>query len=216
MSVIFDLGGVLIDWDPRHLYRSLFPGDEPAMERFLGEICTPAWNHELDRGRPFAEAVAELVARHPEHRGMIEAYRARWIEMVAGPVAGTVAILEELDREGVPLWALTNWSAETFALVRDDPAYAFLGRFREIFVSGELRLAKPDPAIFRHVLAAIGAEPSRCLFVDDAPKNVAAAAELGIRTHRFTAPERLREELTGLGLLARTESASGAPGPRHR
>lgn len=201
-DVIFDLGGVLIDWDPRYLYRGMFAGDHSRMERFLAEVCTPAWNLELDRGRSFAEAVAELVERHPEHRAPIEAYHARWIEMVAGPIEGTVAILEDLDRRGVALWALTNWSAETFLLVRSDPAYAFLGRFRRIFVSGELRLIKPDPAIFRHVLDAIGAEPSSCLFIDDAEKNVAAADRLGLRTHLFTGPDALRADLTRRGLLA--------------
>lgn len=201
-DVIFDLGGVLIDWDPRHLYRGMFPGDEAGMERFLAEICTPAWNHELDRGRPFAEAVAELAERHPHHRERIAAYRGRWLEMVAGPLPETVAILKELDaRGGARLWALTNWSAETFALVRRDPAYAFLDRFREIFVSGELRLVKPDPAIFRHVLDAIGAESARTLFVDDAEKNVVAAAELGLLTHRFAGAPGLRADLVRLGLL---------------
>src|SRR5918911_3336816 len=114
-TVVFDLGGVLIDWDPRHLYRKLFAGDEPAMERFLAEVCTPGWNHALDAGQAFAEAVAELCSRHPRERERIEAYHRRWIEMVKGPIAPTVAILEELDGRGVPLWALTNWSSETFA-----------------------------------------------------------------------------------------------------
>ena len=106
--------------------------------------------------------------------------------MVAGPIPSTVAVLEELAAADVPLWALTNWSAETFALVRDDPAYAFLDHFRTIFVSGELRLIKPDPAIYRHVLGAIDAPAGSCLFIDDAPKNVAGAAALGIQTHQFT------------------------------
>ena len=201
LQVIFDLGGVLIEWNPRHLYRQLFAGDEAGMERFLAEICSPAWNHALDAGRPYAEAVAELTARHPHERLRIEAYQARWLEMVAGPIAPTVAVLERLDAAGVPLWALTNWSAETFALVRPDPAYAFLDRFRRIFVSGELRLAKPDPAIFRHMLAAIGAAPEACLLIDDAPRNVAAAAALGMRTHLFTDAAPLGRELARLGLL---------------
>ena len=201
LQAIFDLGGVLIDWNPRYLYRQLFAGDEAGMERFLAEICAPEWNHSLDEGRPYAEAVAELVARHPHERVQIEAYQERWVEMVAGPIAPTVALLARLDDAGVPLWALTNWSAETFALVRPDPTYAFLDRFRRIFVSGELRLAKPDPAIFRHVLAAIGAAPEACLFIDDAQRNVAAAAALGMRTHLFTDAAGLGQELARLGLL---------------
>lgn len=200
-QVIFDLGGVLIDWNPRYLYRQLFVGDEAGMERFLAEICSPAWNHALDAGRPYAEAVAELVARHPHERARIEAYQGRWLEMLAGPIAPTVALVERLDAAGVPLWALTNWSAETFALVRPDPAYAFLDRFRRIFVSGELRLAKPEPAIFQHVLAVIGTPPEDCLFIDDAQHNVAAAAALGMRTHLFTDAAGLGQELARLGLL---------------
>jgi 2-haloacid dehalogenase len=200
-NVIFDLGGVLIDWNPRYLYRGLFAGDDLAMERFLAEVCSPEWNHALDAGRPFAEAVAELSAAHPGHRERIEAYHRRWIEMVAGPIAPTVAILEELAAAGVPLWALTNWSSETFTLVRGDPAYAFLDRFRAIFVSGELRLVKPDPAIYRHVLESVGAAPHDCLFVDDAPRNVAAAEACGLRAHRFTDAASLRAGLEATGLL---------------
>jgi 2-haloacid dehalogenase len=201
LQVIFDLGGVLIDWNPRYLYRQLFAGDEAGMERFLAEVCSPEWNHALDAGRAYAQGVAELVRRHPQERERIEAYRERWLEMLAGPIAPTVALLERLDEAGVPLWALTNWSAETFALVRPDPAYAFLDRFRHIFVSGELGLAKPVAAIFRHVLEAIGAPPERCLFIDDAERNVAAAAALGMRAHRFTDAPGLGRELAGLGLL---------------
>lgn len=202
VAVIFDLGGVLIDWDPRHLYRELFAGDEAGMERFLGEVCTPAWNHELDRGGSFAEAIAELGARHPAQRAMIDAYHARWLEMVAGPIPGTVQILEELDAREVPLFAITNWSAETFALVRQDPTFAFLDRLRAIFVSGELRLVKPEPEIFRHAIAAIGAPPAACLFIDDIAANITAAAALGLATHHFTGPEALRADLARCGLLA--------------
>jgi 2-haloacid dehalogenase len=200
-QVIFDLGGVLIDWNPRYLYRGMFAGDEAGMERFLAEVCSPEWNLMLDAGRSFAEAVAELGERHPPERERIVAYHQRWLEMVAGPIPGTVAVLEELAAAGVPLWALSNWSAETFALVRDDPNYAFLRHFRTIFVSGELGLVKPDPAIYRHALAAIGSPATDCLFIDDAPKNVAAAAALGIHAHLFTRAELLRAELAALSLL---------------
>ena len=199
-TVIFDLGGVLIDWDPRYLYRSLF-ADEAAMERFLAEICSPEWNLSLDSGRSFAEAVAELSGRHPRERARIQAYHERWIEMIAGPIPETVAVLEELHAREVPLWALTNWSAETFRLVRHDPAYGFLNRFRQIFVSGELRMVKPDPAIYHHVLTEIGAPAQSCLFIDDSPKNVAAALALGLHGHRFVEASALRTELARAGLL---------------
>ncbi len=200
-TVVFDLGGVLIDWDPRHLYRKLFDDDEPGMERFLAEVTTSAWNLSLDAGKPFGEAVAELIAKHPGERARIEAYHARWIEMISGPIPGTVALLEGLAERKVPLYAITNWAAETFAIVRSDPAYAFLDLFREIYVSGELKMVKPEPAIFRHALARIGAEPGACLFIDDNEHNVEAARALGIEAHRFTAPEALADELRARGLL---------------
>ena len=200
-TVIFDLGGVLIDWDPRYLYRTLFVEDEPGMERFLAEVTTAAWNLQLDAGKPFAEGVTELIAQHPHERERIEAYHARWIEMISGPIHGTVAILEELAARGVPLYAITNWSAETFALTRREPAYAFLDLFREIFVSGELRMVKPEPAIFRHALERIGREAPQCLFIDDVEKNVAGAAAVGLAVHRFTTPENLAADLRTRGLL---------------
>jgi 2-haloacid dehalogenase len=199
-AVVFDLGGVLIDWDPRHLYRKLFT-DEAAMEQFLAEVCTSAWNLQMDRGRPFAEAVLELSGRHPDHAPMIAAYHDRWLEMVTGPIRGSVAILEELAARDTRLLALSNWSTETFALVRDDPVYDFLDRFETIFVSGELRLVKPEPEIFRHLLEVTGLAAEACLFIDDNAANVAAAAELGIRTHHFTSPDGLRRDLAAQGLL---------------
>ena len=144
--VVFDLGGVLIDWDPRYLYRKLF--DDPAkMERFLAEVCHNAWNLEQDRGRSFAEAIEEASSRHPGQRLHIEAFFSRWSEMVGGPIAGTVALLEDLAAAGRDLVALSNWSHETFPLVRNDSTYGFLDRFQRIFLSAELGLVKPDPAI---------------------------------------------------------------------
>ncbi|MFO1035443.1 MAG: HAD family phosphatase [Geminicoccaceae bacterium] len=203
-TVVFDLGGVLIDWNPRYLFRPLFKGDEAAMERFLAEVCTPQWNHSLDEGRDFATAVADLSAQHPEHADLIAIYRERWIEMVQGPIEPTVAVLKELAATEVPLFALTNWSAETFHLVRHDPTYAFLKLFREIFVSGELGLAKPDAAIFRHVLNDLDRPAERCLFIDDSGPNIACADALGFRTHRFVDAAGLRRDLMSLGLLPAT------------
>lgn len=205
--VIFDLGGVLIDWDPRRLYRKLFGGDEERMERFLAEVCTPAWNHRLDEGRPFTEAIAELVTRFPQQADLIRAYHHRWPEMLGGPIAATVTVLESLNACGAPLWAITNWSAETFPVVRDDPDYAFLGWFQEVFVSGALRMAKPGEAIFAHALERIRAPARACLFIDDNPANLATAARLGMRTHRFTTAAALAGELRRLGLLAGAATA---------
>ena len=132
-SVVFDLGGVLIDWNPRYLYRKLFPGDETGMEHFLSTVCTPAWNEQQDAGRPVAVAVAELLGRYPEQEPLIRAYYSRFNETLRGEISGTVRLLEALDLAGIPLYALSNWSAETFPNAR--ARFGFLSRFRDIVVS---------------------------------------------------------------------------------
>src|SRR5215213_4918306 len=190
-AVVFDLGGVLIDWNPRYLYRKLFAGDEAAMERFLGEVATAEWNAEQDRGRPWEDAVAILSREHPDDAGLIEAYHTRWVEMLGGPIEGTVEILAELRRdEDLRLLALTNWSPETFPIARPD--YPFLEWFEAIVVSAEVRLMKPDPAIFRHLITEHAVEPGTTVFIDDSDANIAAARELGFGTIRFRSPEELR------------------------
>lgn len=196
-AVIFDLGGVLIDWNPRHLYRKLF-ANAAEMERFLAEVCTPAWNLEQDRGRPWAQAIAELSARHPDQAELIAAYRARWPEMLNGVIAGTVALLERLDDAGVPLYALTNWSAETWPYA--ERLYPFLERFRAIVVSGRIGLVKPEPAIYRHALARFGLIAERTLFIDDAARNVEGARVVGLIAVRFAGAEALARDLARLGL----------------
>jgi 2-haloacid dehalogenase len=198
-GAVFDLGGVLIDWNPRHLYRKLFPGDEAGMERFLSEVCSPSWNLEQDRGRSWAEATALLVAQYPDHSTMIRAYHARWREMLAGPIEGSVEILRELKQAGVPLYALTNWSRETFphALA----LYDFLGWFEAIIVSGQEGLVKPDPRIFQLLADRHGLDFTNLAYIDDSPRNAAAATELGMHGIHFTAPAQLRDELNALGLL---------------
>ncbi len=154
-AVIFDLGGVLIDWDPRYLYRGLFT-DAAAMESFLAEVTTPAWNAEQDAGRPWAEAVAMLVERHPEQRDLIEAYHRRWSEMLAGAIDGTVAILQEVRGSDVRLFALSNWSAETFPIARQ--RFPFLAWFDGIVISGDVGAVKPDAKIFEPEFAAKAAD----------------------------------------------------------
>ena len=205
-AVVFDLGGVLIDWDPRHLYRKLL-ADEAAVEEFLATVCTPEWNAELDRGRPFAEGVAELVERHPEHAAAIAAYHERWPEMVAGDIPGTVEVLAELRAAGVALYALTNWSAETFAITRG--RFEFLEWFDGLLVSGEERVTKPDPAIFQLLLDRFGLDPTATVFVDDSEANVAAARRLGFDAIRFTGHEELRRELVARRLLPRSAPTGG-------
>lgn len=199
-AVVFDLGGVLVDWDPRHLYRRLL-ADDAAVEAFLAEIGFDEWNHRMDSGeRRWDEAVAELSERFPHHRELIASYPARFLETLAGPVRGTLEVLDELHRAGrVRLLALTNWSAETFRLARDE--LDFLHRFEAVVVSGEERVAKPDPAIFGLLVDRHGLDPETTLLVDDREVNVAAAVQVGMQGHVFTSPAALREELTRLGLL---------------
>ena len=206
-AVVFDLGGVLIDWDPRYLYRKLL-ADEAAVEEFLATVCTPEWNAEQDRGRPFAEGVAELVERHPEHAAAIAAYHERWPEMVAGDIPGTVEVLAELRAAGVPLYALTNWSAETFAITRG--RFEFLEWFDGLLVSGEERVTKPDPAIFQLLLDRFGLDPTATVFVDDSEANVAAARRLGFDAIGFTGHEELRRELVARRLLPRSAPTGGS------
>jgi len=198
-AVVFDLGGVLIDWDPRYLYRKLLD-DEATVEEFLATVCTPEWNAEQDRGRPFAEGVAELVERHPVHAAAITAYHERWPEMLGGAVGGTVEVLAELRAAGVPVYALTNWSAETFGIARE--RFEFLEWFDGVLVSGEERMIKPDPAIFRLLLDRFGLDPGATFYIDDSPANVAAADRLGFDALRFTSPAQLRRDLEARGLLS--------------
>ena len=200
-AVVFDLGGVLIDWDPRYLYRKLLD-DEAAVEEFLATVCTPEWNAEQDRGRPFAEGVAELVERHPVHAVAITAYHERWPEMLGGAVDDTVEVLAELGAAGVPVYALTNWSAETFGVARE--RFEFLEWFDGVLVSGEERMIKPDPAIFRLLLDRFGLDPGATFYVDDSEPNVEAAGRLGFDAVRFTTPARLRRDLEARRLLGRS------------
>ena len=198
-AVVFDLGGVLIDWNPRHLYRKLFE-DEAKMERFLSEVCSPVWNVTLDAGMSFDEGIAELLRRHPDEAHLIRAWKERWEEMLGGAIEGAVALLDELHAAGMPLYALTNWSAETFPIGRRH--FPFLERFRDIVVSGQEKIVKPDPRIFELLVRRTGVAPERTVFIDDGERNVAAAARLGFRAVRFTDPESLRASLTALGALA--------------
>ncbi|MBI4985356.1 MAG: HAD family phosphatase [Rhodocyclales bacterium] len=197
-NVVFDIGGVLVDWNPQHLYRKLI-ADAAERERFLAEICPQSWNEEQDAGRPLAAGTAAQVARFPQHADLISAYYGRWEEMLAGPVPGTPDLLLRLHARQTPLYALTNWPAELFPIGRR--RFPFLKLFRGIVVSGEEGVIKPDPAIFailgeRHALRA-----EECLFIDDNPANVAAAAALGFAAHRFTDAASLERWLTELGLL---------------
>ena len=203
-TVVFDLGGVLVDWDPRYLYRQLFD-DPDEMESFLAEVTTAEWNAHQDAGRPWAEAVELLVAEHPERRELIEAFHRRWAEMLAGEIPGTVDVLADLRAAGVRLVALSNWSAEMFPVARE--RFGFLAWFEGIVVSGEVGVNKPDPRIFRHLVDQFEIEPTAALFIDDSSENVDAARTLGFRAIQFTDAIALRRELVRLGLLPETRAA---------
>lgn len=197
---IFDLGGVLLDWDPRHLYRKLFPGDEAAMEHFLATVCTTEWNECQDAGRSFSEAIQELLPRHPDKVELIEAFGKRFGEMIAGAIDGTVDVLAELKRNAVPVYAITNWSAETFPSQRE--RFEFLAWFQGIVVSGMEGVMKPDPRIFRILCERYRVAPESAVFIDDVAVNAEAAAALGIHGIHFRSPNQLRRELVAIGMLA--------------
>jgi 2-haloacid dehalogenase len=198
MNIIFDLGMVLIAWDPRHVYRSVFK-DEAKMEWFLSNICTNAWNLEQDRGRKFSEAVATLAQQHPEYAAEIAAYDVRWAEMVPGAISGSVDILETLHSKGVPLYAITNWNQDKFRETK--LRFPFLNLFRDIVVSGDEKLIKPDLTIYELCLKRNKLVAADCLFIDDSEKNVRGAEAVGMKAHHFTSPEKLKAELKQLGVL---------------
>ncbi len=196
-TVVFDLGGVLIDWNPRYLYRKLMAEDE--VEPFLTEVGFFAWNHAQDAGGPWSDAVAALAAEHPHRRDLIAAFPDRFPETLGGAIEGTVALLEELRRAGTRLLALTNWSSETFPVALD--TFGFLELFEGIVVSGEEGVGKPDPALFQILLERYALVPHETVFIDDSAANVSAAAELGLVALRFSDPDQLRADLSRLGLL---------------
>jgi 2-haloacid dehalogenase len=204
--VVFDLGGVLIDWNPRHLYRKLFTGDEAAMEHFLATVCTHEWNRGQDAGRTFAEGARLLKAEHPDKAGLIDAYCARFDEMMPGPITGSVDILADLKSSGAPLYCLTNFSAETYPSTFE--RFEFLRWFRGVVVSGEVGVIKPDPRIFELLLERFAIDPQRAVYIDDVAANVDAARPFGIHAIHFTTPAALRAELVELGLFPQQSASS--------
>jgi len=198
-TVIFDLGGVLIKWDPKRVYRTIFK-TEKEVDKFLAEICTMDWNEQQDAGRSIAEANRILIEKYPLYQPEIEAYYGRWIEMLGGEISETVEILEELkESKKYRLYALTNWSAETFpeALKR----FEFLQYFKEILVSGKEGMKKPSAEIYELALSRFGIDRTKAIFIDDSAKNVKGSEAVGLKAFRFTSAAQLRADLTELGLL---------------
>ena len=204
--VVFDLGGVLIDWDPRHLYRKLFSGDEAAMEHLLATVCTHEWNRGQDAGRTFAEGARLLKAEHPDKAGLIDAYCTRFDEMMPGAITGSVDILADLKSSGARLYCLTNFSAETYPPTFE--RFEFLRWFRGVVVSGEVGVIKPHPRIFELLLERFAIDPQRAVYIDDVAANVGAARPFGIHAIHFTTPAELHAELVELGLLPQQPASS--------
>ena len=196
-NVIFDVGHVLYEWDPRVLYRRLITDDE-ALDVFLRDICTREWHFQHDTGRAFADTSAELIARFPDHAALIGAWGPRFSEQIPGPMPGMPAVVDDLTAAGVPLYAITNFSHEFFPPFRAQEA-AMFDRFRDIVVSGEERLMKPDAAIYHLALARFGLAAQDAVFVDDRQDNVDGAAAVGMHALLFTGAEALRADLRALG-----------------
>ena len=199
-ALVFDFGGVLIEWDPRNLYRKIFNGDMAAVEIFLRESKFMEWNLHQDAGRPFSEAISEFCSRMPQYCELIRAYDQRYEESIIGPNWQTVEILRTLKETGYPLYGLSNWPAEKWRLVR--PKYDFFGWFDDILISGEVKLAKPDPRIFSLFLERIGRPAEQCLYIDDSHHNTEVAGRLGFQTIHFRSAEQLRKELDRREILS--------------
>lgn len=195
--VVFDVGNVLLRWDPRNLYRKLFP-DESRMEWFLAEVCSPAWNLEQDRGRTFERAVTELLPRYPEWADAIRAFDARWQEMIPGAIEENVDVLRRLRANRVPVYAITNFSREKYAESRE--RFGFLAEFDGVVVSAHEGLVKPDPAIYRVFLDRYGLAAADCVFIDDSAANAEGARRVGMHAVHYVEPMDLAAELRRLGL----------------
>lgn len=201
-AVVFDVGQVLIEWDPRHLYRKVFTRDdatpdEARVDWFLAEVCHPDWNVEQDRGRSIAEAEAEALSRHPDMGPAIRSYYGRFQAMIPRAIDGTVAVLETLKAAGFPVHGLTNFGAETFPRTR--ARFGFLNAFDTVVVSGEEGVIKPDPRIYEILIERAGLDPARTAFVDDSPRNIEAARALGFHAHEFRGADGFRSWLQALG-----------------
>jgi len=196
--IIFDLGGVLVDWDPEYLYKKLFT-DQKEMRHFLSHICTPDWNEQQDAGRRLLEATDILVEEHPHYETEIRAFYGRWAEMLGGPIQGTVEILQTLINKKIPVFALTNWSAETYPIAHSQ--YDFLQWFEDIIVSGHEGIRKPFAEIYQLAGKRFGVKPKETLFIDDNLRNIKGAQAVGFQTIHFKNPTALKKELIHLGIL---------------
>ena len=198
-TIIFDLGGVLIDWRPRFVYEGVFESPE-KLDWFFENVCTLDWNERQDAGYPIATAVEEKIAEFPEWEKEIRIYYDRWTDMLRGPIQGTVEILRQLKQNSsLEIYALTNWSAELFPIALE--RYEFLHWFDGIVVSGEEKTRKPFAEIYQRLLERYNVKAKEALFIDDNLRNVKAAADLGFSIILFQSPEQLKEDLEKIRLL---------------
>ncbi len=198
-TVVFDLGGVLVDWDPRYLLRKVMPGREAEMETILADVLNQQWNLERDSGDSWPDAITHLKVAYPQWADIFDIYTERWAETLVGSHEDTVAILSELKERGTPLYALSNWSGEMFHYAEEK--YDWLSWFDGVVVSGRVHLVKPDREMFDYLLDTYGLASEDVFFVDDHAPNIVAARSYGIRSHHFTDAARLRAELAAAGFL---------------
>jgi 2-haloacid dehalogenase len=202
-AIVFDLGGVLIDWNPKYLYKKIF-ADEAEMNHFLTTVCTGDWNEEQDGGRSLKEGTEYLIKLHPDKEANIRAFYNRWEEMLGGTIEGTVELFKELKASGkYKIYALTNWAVETFPIAQQK--FDFLNWFDGIVVSGTEKMRKPDPAFFQLLLDRYHLKAEEMLFIDDNFRNIQSALKMGVDSIHFISPEELRAELVDRGVLKSTQ-----------
>lgn len=200
-TVVFDLGGVLVDWDPRYLLRTVMPGREAEMETILADVLNHEWNLARDAGDSWPDAIEAASAQHPQWADIFQTFTERWPETLGGSHEDTVAILRELHERGVPLYALSNWSAHMFP--HAEARFDWLTCFDGVVVSGRVQMVKPDAAIFRYLLDSYGLQAADVFFIDDHEPNIRAARALGMYAHHFRDAAELRADLEANGLLER-------------
>lgn len=197
-AVIFDFGGVLIDWNPYYLYRKVIPNDN-EIASFLHETGILDWNYTFDQGYPFSLGIAELSRRFPQHAELIRMFDERWLETLGTTFDATIELVKAVKARGIPVYGLTNWSSEKFEQVR--PQYEFMNLFADIVVSGVEKIAKPDPRIYTLLLERNGLNAVDCLYIDDSKENCRTARQIGLHTVEYQSSQRLKEELIACAIL---------------
>ena len=197
-AIIFDIGNVLISWDPKNLYKKLI-ADKEELDWFCTHVVNLEWHTHHDAGLPMQEGIKNLTAKHPDYRDLIAAFDTRWAETIGEEIAGMLDIMQSLSTQNIPQFAITNYSAEKYPEFERD--YAFAGHFKDVVVSGREGIVKPAPAIYELAIERFGITPEQTLFIDDREENIHAAAKFGIQGHVFTGHDNLLRELKSLKLL---------------